>query len=155
MMCRSFVRLVSASFCSSEIITSIYMSAIFGAVFLGLWAFFRGPLRHIYLKRTQLSDLHARPPPLCMVGLWSRATSFLAPVFFLDDGEFVATAGLDALVRLGQGSMHHRRRTAPQLHVCTALAHAVSGNRWLFAGLLWADDARCCCQYCSPLCQVA
>ncbi|KAI3425260.1 hypothetical protein D9Q98_009028 [Chlorella vulgaris] len=83
---------------SSEIITSIYMSAIFGAVFLGLWAFFRGPLRHIYLKRTQLSDLHARPPPLCMVGLWSCATSFLAPVFFLDDGEFVATAGLDALI---------------------------------------------------------
>lgn len=83
---------------ASEVVTSIYVSAVGGACFLICWAIFRKPLRHIFLKRTQLPDAQARPPPLCFDGLLNICFGYIPPVFFINDLEFVQTAGLDALV---------------------------------------------------------
>lgn len=46
----------------------------------------------------KLPDLLARPPPLPLAGALRLCFGYLAPVFLLSDGEFVQTAGLDALV---------------------------------------------------------
>lgn len=135
--------LTAETLTSRQLAAAAVASAVGGAFFLALWAFVRGPLRHIYQKRTvsplwwagrveahsikqqlrppprpastlcpatspalcpclqQITDLHARPPPMRVRGLLHRCLGFLAPVFLLTDAELLQTAGLDALVRLG------------------------------------------------------
>lgn len=82
---------------TSDLVTSIWVSAAVGALLLLLWAAVRGPLRSIYTKRAQLPDLAWRPPPLKLLGL-HRLWSYLGPVFTVSDGELLRSAGLDALV---------------------------------------------------------
>jgi hypothetical protein len=88
------------------VVASIWLSALGGLAFLAIWAFFRAPLRHIFLKRLQLPDAAARPPPVRCRGLLHRCLGFLVPVFLVDDFEFVETAGLDALVRRRRCTRH-------------------------------------------------
>ncbi len=83
---------------SSQVVSSIYISAVGGALFLLLWAFFRRPLRHIFLKHIQLPDAQARPPPVSCDGFINRCFGYFYPVFGVNDLEFMQTAGLDALV---------------------------------------------------------
>ncbi|EFN57874.1 hypothetical protein CHLNCDRAFT_57000 [Chlorella variabilis] len=90
--------LTAETLTSRQLAAAAVASAVGGAFFLALWAFVRGPLRHIYQKRTQITDLHARPPPMRVRGLLHRCLGFLAPVFLLTDAELLQTAGLDALM---------------------------------------------------------
>lgn len=76
----------------------MYFSLVCGALFLIVWAAVRGPMRGIYMKRFQVSDLRVRPPPLGLAGLWRRCFGYIAPVLFITDLELMHTAGLDALV---------------------------------------------------------
>ena len=68
---------------SSDIRLTAILSLIGGACFLIIWAIVRGPLRHIYVKRIQLSDARFRPPPLPVTGLLRRCFGYLAPVFLV------------------------------------------------------------------------
>ena len=88
---------------TSDLVTSIWVSAAVGALLLLLWAAVRGPLRSIYTKRAQLPDLAWRPPPLKLLGL-QRLWGYLGPVFTVSDGELLRSAGLDALVCRAAGA---------------------------------------------------
>lgn len=93
----------------NQILTSLYISALTGLAYLAGWACLRGPFRRVLVKRNQLTDLFARPPPLRIQGFVFRCFGWLWPVFILSDGDFVQTAGLDALVRgeaRVQGGLH-------------------------------------------------
>lgn len=50
----------------------------------------------------QLTDVPARPPPLGLRGWVPLLFSYLGPVFYMTDGEFAETVGLDGLVSWAQ-----------------------------------------------------
>ena len=85
---------------SSQLITSIWLSAIGGLLCLIGFVYLRGSptWRNILHKRaTQIPELLFRPPPLRLTGLY-RIWSWLIPVFTLSDADLITTAGLDPLM---------------------------------------------------------
>ena len=69
----------------------------------------------------QLTDVPVRPPPLASRGWAQRCLSYLGPIFFMSDGEFVETVGLDGLVSRG---WRQSVRSMPSL--CRAGWHAAT-----------------------------
>lgn len=57
----------------------------------------------------QLADVPARPPPLGLRGWVPLLFSYLGPVFYMTDGEFAETVGLDGLVSSAQRARRAQR----------------------------------------------
>ena len=86
---------------SSQLVTSIWLSAAGGAAVVLLFTILRNvsSWKAIYHKRaTQISDLRYRPGPFRTKTLVDRAFSFLYPVFGTRDVDIFRSSGLDSLM---------------------------------------------------------
>jgi len=86
---------------TSQLITSIWLSAAGGLAILLLFAVLRNKStwRSIYHKRaTQISDLVRRPWPFLNRTLVDRCFSFLYPIFATNDAGLFLSAGIDSLM---------------------------------------------------------
>ena len=86
---------------TSQLITSIWLSAAGGLAILLLFAILRNnsTWRSIYHKRaTQISDLVRRPWPFLNRTLVDRCFSFLYPIFATNDAGLFLSAGIDSLM---------------------------------------------------------
>lgn len=102
-----------------------------------------------------IPDLFARPPPLRLQGFVYRSLGWLWPLFTVSDGDFVQTAGLDALVSsgwpAGGGSAPLRRRCrrrapSPPPCACSCFPALQILTRFLVLGLqVFLPSAVLCC----------